>query len=224
MRNDPPFITISAYLHQTLMDWKSIIQYLKRTPRSVLQLVTDYSTYMGYYDACKYGMGGTWLAGTKSLEPTVWQVPIPENIQNRLCTHTNKKGDITMNDLDLAAEVLSFLVLEHITQSLKFAHVNFLWRHVSCVMGIKTTHQQVYSSSTSPPHIGIRIHHTQAPSLTPISIAGEENKMVDVSSRAFKHRKLFMANSSLTFFFNAIFLLPQSISWRISNRREDLTH
>ena len=28
-----------------------------------------------------------------------------------------------MNDLELAAEVLSFLVLEHITRSLKFTHV-----------------------------------------------------------------------------------------------------
>ena len=47
MQNDPPFITISTYLRQTLMDWKIIIQYLKLTPTSVLQLVTDYPTYMG---------------------------------------------------------------------------------------------------------------------------------------------------------------------------------
>ena len=137
------------------MDWKIIIQYLKHTPTSVLQLVNSYPTYIGYSDACKYGMGRTWSAGTKILEPTVLQVPILEDIQNRLCTHTNKKGDITMNDLDLAAEVLSFLVFEYVIQSLKLAHVEFLlWQHVSCAMGIQTTHQQVYSSSMLPLNVG----------------------------------------------------------------------
>ena len=125
IRNDPPFVTIITYIHQALMDWKNIIQYFKRTPTSVLQLFTDYPTYMGYSDSCKYGMGGTWSTGTKIIEPTVLQVPIPEDIQNRLCTNTNKKGDITMSNLELTAEILSFLVLEHITRSLKIAHAGF---------------------------------------------------------------------------------------------------
>ena len=77
-------------------------------------------------------------AGTKKLDPIVYQVPLPEDIQNRLCIHTNKYEDITMIDLELSVDVLRFLVLGHIKRSLTFAQVE-----------IFVTPRQVYNKHTS---------------------------------------------------------------------------
>ena len=82
---------------------------------------------------CKYGLGGTWSIGNEKVDPTVWQGLISEDIQNRSYTHTNKHGDIAMSNLEVATEILSFLVLEHITRSLKEAHVGLFCDNTSDV-------------------------------------------------------------------------------------------
>jgi hypothetical protein len=62
--------------------------------------------------------------------------------------------------------------------------------------------------------LGMRIHAQRASSVTPLNIAGEDNIMADVVSRAFKDGKYFVAHGKLTHYFNANFPLPQQRSWR----------
>ena len=57
--------------------------------------------------------------------------------------------------------------------------------------------------------LDMRIHATQASHLKPISIAGEDNYMVDVVSHAFQKGKLFAANKNLTAYFKTHSPLPQ---------------
>jgi hypothetical protein len=61
--------------------------------------------------------------------------------------------------------------------------------------------------------IGMRIHARKASSLTPLNIAGEDNEMADIVSRAFKNGQYFEAGKNLTSYFNSKFPLPQKKSW-----------
>ena len=62
--------------------------------------------------------------------------------------------------------------------------------------------------------LSLRQRDCQTSSLIPLHIAGENNKMADVSSRAFKYGEFFAAHSNLVPYFNSHFPLPQRQSWR----------
>ena len=54
----------------------------------------------------------------------------------------------------------------------------------------------------------------KASSLIPVHIAGEDNIMADIISRAFTFGKFFHAEANLTSYFNSHFPLPQTKSWQ----------
>ena len=51
------------------------------------------------------------------MAPIVWRVPWPPEIRARLVTFNNPTGDITNSDLEMAAEVLGWLVLEAVVKT-----------------------------------------------------------------------------------------------------------
>ena len=53
----------------------------------------------------------------------------------------------------------------------------------------------------------------QASSLMPMNIAGKDNKMADIPSRAFKSGEFFHAQTNLVNYFNIHFPLSQTASW-----------
>ena len=52
----------------------------------------------------------------------MWQVEWPQEVKERLVTDANRKGDLTNSDLEMAAEVLGWLVLEAIAPT-RHTHV-----------------------------------------------------------------------------------------------------
>jgi hypothetical protein len=214
MAHSPPFINITQQLKDIFSDWKYIISFLKRNPTSVLQLVTNYPDYLGYSDACKLGAGGTWSSGLKNLSPILWQVQWPKDIQQSIITDTNKNGHITINDLELAGMALNWLALECQKDiPLAFHHIGIICDNMLAVLWT-----QKMRTSASPIAgrllrlIGMRIHARQASGLSPVHIAGDDNKMADAISRAFKNGKFFQAHNKLTTYFNINFPLQHN-SW-----------
>ena len=61
--------------------------------------------------------------------------------------------------------------------------------------------------------LGMRIHATQVPNITPISISVEHNCMADVVSPDFQKGESFAANNNLTEYFQNHPPLPQGYSW-----------
>eukprot|EP00957_Ditylum_brightwellii_P157442 11982699-Ditylum_brightwellii.AAC.1 len=51
-------VILIPMLQETLKDWRSIIQYIRKHSTSVLQLVSDFPHYLGYTNTCKLGAGG----------------------------------------------------------------------------------------------------------------------------------------------------------------------
>ena len=123
MVGDPEFINLTPELKQCLKDWQVVIRHMEKNPTSVLQLVTDYPSYIGYSDSCGIGTGGTWSSGVESLPPFLWKLEWPLDIKNNLVTESNPDGQISMNDLELAGMVLNIFALECNVQSLRHKHI-----------------------------------------------------------------------------------------------------
>lgn len=210
MLNDPEYIPMSKELKQILRDWSYMIKCLRKKPTHVAQLLPDYPFYAGHTDACGLGCGGTWSSAMKSLNPIVWQLEWPPAVREAF-----RKGYININELELAALVLGWLVLELQGVDLKLAHIGSYCDNTTAVAWAYKLR-----TSTSPVAgrllrmLGMRIHTREASGLTPIYIKGEENAMADVASRAFKNGKFFLQTLTLTDYFDAHFPLPQLMSWQ----------
>ena len=100
-------------------------------------------------------------------------------------------GDLTINDLELAGLVLNWLALEcQKGIPLAYHHIGTFCDNTSAV---SWTHKLRTSKSVIAGRLlcmlGLRIHTRQASSLIPLHIAGENNTMADIVSRAFKTGK-----------------------------------
>ena len=62
--------------------------------------------------------------------------------------------------------------------------------------------------------LSLRQRTRKASSLLPMHIAGENNAMADISSRASKNGEYFHAHENLVKYFNSHFPLPQNLSWQ----------
>ena len=187
---------------------------MKNNPVSVLQLVTDFPNFIGFSDACKLGVGGIWSPGTDTCPYIVWQLERPLEIQRRLVTDDNPNGDISINDLELAGIVINFIVLETIMPSLQNKHIGTYCDNTSAVSWAN----KLRTSKSIPAAwllrlLGLRQLTSKSSSLTTLSIPGEDNKMADVASRAFKKGEYFLKNESLTNYFNKNFSLPKPHFW-----------
>ena len=226
MRFNPKFINLVPELKQILADWQYMIQYMKKHPTSVLQLVHNFPDYIGHSDACALGAGGVWNSGMKPIKsPFLWQVEWPKDIRESLVSASNPTGHITINDLELAGLVLNWLALElQPSIPLAFHHIGTYCDNTSAVAWT-----QKLRTSTSIiagrllRMLGMRIHARQASSLLPLHIAGKDNQMADIVSRAFKTGKFFMAETSLVDYFNTHFPLSQEVSWTECRFPSELT-
>ena len=209
LRGTPPYITITPLLKSALLDWRTIIHQFSTTPSSVRLLIPQMPHFLQYTDACFLGCGGVTSPGIASLPHVVWQFEWPPSIKPLI------GSKLSINDLELAGIVMGWLVLEVIQQDLAFTHVGMFADNTSSV---SWAHKG--NSTTSIPaarllrFLSLRQRARQASSLIPVHICGEDNKMADVSSRAFKHGEYFAAHSNLASYFNSHFPLPQHKSWQ----------
>ena len=215
MAKSPLFINLTPDLKQALEGWRYFIRYLEKNPTSVLQLVSNYPDYIGYCDACGLGVGGCWARGLKELHPFLWHLESPNDIKAKLVTESNPSGTLTINDLELAGAVLHFLALECQEINLQYHHVGIFCDYVSAVSWAFNLRTSKFLVAGRPLRLlGLRIHARQASSIIPLSIAGSDNKMADMVSRAFKHGKYFEFQNNLTSYFNLKFPLPKQQSWQ----------
>jgi hypothetical protein len=214
MVGNPKYINVDKYLKVALEDWRTIIHFQKTHPISVKQLVANIPNIIGYGDACKQGAGGVLTPGTDPHNYIVWQVEWPTDIQQRLVTDTNPKGDISMNDLELAGIILTFLAVELTTPNIQHKHIGTYCDNTSAVSWAN----KLRTSKSIPAArllrmLGLRLMATSASSLTTLNIPGTDNEMADISSRTFKQGAHFAQKISLTKLFNTKFPLPKQNYW-----------
>ena len=106
-------IMTNTNLLEALKDFIYLIKEVHDRPTSIKEIYPTDPKYMGYMDdATKWGAGGVWLPGTHFLEPIVWQVEWTHEICMAILV-----GLISNSDLELAAELLQWLVLEYLVDT-----------------------------------------------------------------------------------------------------------
>jgi len=118
-----------------------------------------------------------------------------------------------INNLELAALVLGWMVLEHVCEDLIFKHIEMFCDNTSVVAW-------AYKGGTSKSIptgrllwlLSIRQRTKKASSLLLMQIVGENNAMADIPSRAFKNGEFFHTRDDLVKYLNSHFPLPQNLS------------
>jgi hypothetical protein len=225
MKGDPESIHINDSLRQTLKDWVVLLRRIASRPTSVLELTPGPPAFIGYVDASGFGAGGVWISGTEFIQPTVWRLSFPEDIEKRLVSTSNPDGDITNSDLEMAGVLLQWLVLEQIaTTSLEHKHIGIFSDNTPTVAWATRLHS---SKSKIAGHLlralAVRQHAHRASPLLTISIAGEENDMADVASRSFRHKSFTNSNQPFAKIFNSLFPLDQQRCWTECHLTEKLS-
>jgi hypothetical protein len=214
-------------LREALTDFASLIRAIGKRPTHCRELVAEEPGYIGYCDASKWGAGGVWLSGTFHLDPIVWRIEWPDDIRQQLISFDNPTGTLTNSDLEMAAMLIHYLVLEHLVDL----------RHVHVAAWCDNTPTVCWTNKLSSPRsripgrltraLAMRIHANEASPLISVSIAGVENLMADMASRTF-HRNTANAatftiddNSFLQTFASAFPL--QNDSWRSFHLSNKLT-
>ena len=85
-----------------LEDFRTLLREATKEPIHCRELVPALPDYLGHCDACKSGAGGEWHSGTLSLEPIVWRVEWPKDVQELMVSEDNPTGTITNSDLECA--------------------------------------------------------------------------------------------------------------------------
>ena len=93
-------VRITPYLRDHLTDFETLAQSISIRPTRFAEIVPDYPTVIGSVDASKAGMGGVIFAPGKA--PTLWRAMFPLDIQDRIVSMENPKGDLTNSDLEQA--------------------------------------------------------------------------------------------------------------------------
>ena len=105
-----------------LSDFRTLLRESTKDPIKVTILVPSLPDYLGHCDACKSGAGGEWHSGELCLEPIVWRVEWPLDIQQQTVSFDNPGGTITNSDLECAGLLLHIMVLESI--------VDLIYKHI----------------------------------------------------------------------------------------------
>ena len=214
MKGLPSYIHITSELRQILADWRTLVQHLEKCPTPVQLLVSDYPNYIQYTDACKLGAGGVVTPGMDPSYYYVWQFEWPQDIRENLVSWKNPTGNLTINDLELAGLILGWLVVESVFTDLRYKHIGSFCDNTSAVAWSLKGHTATSMvAGRLLRFLAIRQRVRQTSSLLPMNIAGKENDMADIPSRAFKQGEYFEANQNLVCYFNQHFPLPQTNSW-----------
>jgi hypothetical protein len=104
-----------------LLDLAVLVGNLSTQATQVKQLVPDVHHCIGYCDTCTTVAGGIWMSGeAASLRPIVWQVNFPHAISSQVVLDKNPRGCLTNLDLELAAVLLQYMILN---QQMKLPYI-----------------------------------------------------------------------------------------------------
>ena len=202
---------------QAFDDWRQLIRAAAKEPTHTKELVPDEADYVGALDASGEGAGGVWIPGKTELAPIVWRFEWPPEVVTRLVTEDNPEGDITNSDLEMAAEVLGWLVLEGCVPVLRWKHVG-VWSDNTPTVAWTTRWASRRSAAANRllRILAIRHREKRASPLVARHLAGELNTLGDIPSRSFGYKAEwhFVEDDAFLTFFNQKFPLPLKNSWQ----------
>lgn len=226
LRGNPDQVLLGAAnseLRATLLDLRTMVLDLARRPTHVKELVARLPGYIGYCDASAFGAGGVWFSGKSPLTPQVWRLEWPPDIQRTVISSANPEGRLTNSDLEMAAVLLHFNVLETCVHSLK--HVNTVIHSDNSPSVAWATTMATQTAKSSAAHLllrglAMRQRSLEAGPLQVFHIAGKSNTLADIASRPIP--AIALDDSRFLTHFAALFpLSPKHTSWQRAHPMPD---
>ena len=114
LKGEPSMIGLGkdSEVRAALLDLAILVQDLCKRPTHVKELIPSDNHYIGYCDACATGAGGTWMGGKVGLRPLVWRVPFDLAISSQVVSDKNPRGRLTNSDLEMAAVLMQYMILQ----------------------------------------------------------------------------------------------------------------
>ena len=173
-------IHLASAQQETLANFLALFTIMSTQPTHCLELVPGIPAYIGNVDACKYGVGGTWLSGSKTIAPIVWRFRWPPEVVEAF-----DDGLLTINDLEMAGILMHYILLEMLVP-LWHIHVAIWCDNTSAVAWTaklssmcSTMGQQLARA------LALQICANQSSPLAPLSIPSRLNGLADIPSRSF---------------------------------------
>jgi hypothetical protein len=218
----------TSEVRSALLDLGALVRDLAKRPTHVCELVPDSPRYAGTSDAAAQGAGGVWFG--PDIPPTVWRLPFPQDIQDRLVSGDNPKGDITNSDLELAGVLIQHLILEQLVP-LRRTHIAIRSDNTPTVAWVASM-----SSKSKFPTAGrliralaMRQRVSQSAPAQVGYIPGPENTLADLASRSFQLHPTFSMQDTaqdgafLSAFSHLFPLPPQHTSWQLAHLTPELS-
>lgn len=218
LSREPPvvFLQKDTKLYAALYECMAFLRESSLLPTPCRSLVSAWPDIVGVTDASSFGVGGVVVGERMAIPPTVFRYQWPPAITAAVKSDSNPTGTLTNSDLELAALLLLFLVIESTVETLSNAHVALFSDNSPSVHWVQR--MAVKSSPVAMQLIralALRLQVTRVSPLTTLHIAGNENAMTDIPSRSFGSTARWHCpndNSFLTLY-NSSFPLPTQESW-----------
>ena len=223
-RGNPKFIGSGkkSEVHESLGDWKKLIESLASRPTSVHELRAKVIDYYGYCDACNTGVGGVWLPLHSPLDAFVWRFKWPPDIVRKLAEY----DELSISEAEGAGVLLQQMVLESEVDDLRHKKALPFCDNTPAVSWVtRMASRQNRIGGRLAKGMAMRARNREMCLPEVFSIQGKKNDMADCASRSFNVDSgyLFIDEQLLTHF-NTHYPLPQNHSWRIvTPRREDIS-
>jgi hypothetical protein len=212
------FLQRNHTLYTALEDCRRFLQESVSKPTKCSNLVHGWPDYIGVTDASKEGVGGMIVGENSSLPPVVFRFQWPEAIREDINSTDNPNGSITNSDLEMAALLMLFLVLEGCAPALSDKRVALYSDNTPAVHWVQRLASKRSDAAMQLIRaLALRLQVKKASPLTTLHIEGSQNSMTDIPSRSFGGvKKWYCANDSdfLTMY-NSMFPLPNQESWTL---------
>ena len=205
-------------VRRALDRWRILLKTASSEPTHCEELVPGDPDYVMFVDASGGGAGGVIFGGKKALQPTVFRFPFPPEISCEVISDKNPTGKLTNSDLEMAAIVLGWLVLEGIDADLRHAHVGI---YSDNTPSVSWTNKMASKRSNIAGHLlfalAMRQRLCRASPLCTLHIAGIINDMADIPSRSFGYKAEwnFQHDADFLNYFESSFPLPNQRSWKL---------
>lgn len=166
-------------------DWWRILTDMKTRPTHVNELVLQTIADVGNMDASGIGAGGVWMSTCGAYENIVWRLEWTAEISNLVVSESNPRGTITNSDLEMAAILIQWLILEQIGTPF---HTSALVRSdntPACSWATRMTPKSKIAARLVRA-LALRQRISQSSPMITLHVAGKANDIADIPSRSFR--------------------------------------
>ena len=212
------FLQRSQPLRTAISDIYTLLKESVAAPTKCTELIGGWPHYIGYTDASGAGFGGVIIGEDMEVPPTVFRGQWPPDIQAGLISRDNRGGCLSINDLELAGLLITWLIMEAICPTLTERNVAIFSDNqpsVHWVDRMATRKSAVGAQLLRALALRLKLNHCCP--MTPLHVAGKKNSMADVASRSFGTPSQWFCSNDVEFanLFNTLFPLPYQNTWTV---------